>query len=666
MAEVGFPGPYAVRSSAAEEDGARSFAGQFDTLLRVDARELSAAIQACRASAHSERVLAYGGGGALSVLVQPMIEADRAGVLFTCDPVSGSRDRILLEWTSGTAERLVGGTVEGQRAWFSPSDSEPLVREAMALDALLGGPLDFEWAQVGEETTWLQVRPVTSSAAGTVHYLASGQQPQVKPGEIFWTSVNAREALPNVLSPLMQDLLLAMCRDAFMASLRLLGASTDGWEVMGLFHGRVFLNVTALEAITAQLPVENPRSLLEGILMGEHTEKPRLRFSLNVLRLVWGALTFRRRYRAFERSVYQPVSVEGLTSAQLWERVQEAVRLREAFHLHVLGSAGSFAALTHLEELVGSRTLAARLLQGLGTFRFASAAAALRDLVVGGSLEEYLAEYGHLGPGSLDLNEKTWRDDPSPVLGMVEQLRQAGETGGKAAYLARLRQGREQAERELMSRLPWWKRPYARLVLWVARALAPHRENTKFLLHRRLDQARVFLRELERRLGVELTFLRRAEIDSLLGGGAVPPDLDARRREYRRDQARPCPLHRVGERLYYPLPPSGPVLRGIAASPGVARGKARVLLSLAESNRLAPGEILVTSTTDPCWTPLFSIASAVVVEVGGVLSHGAVVAREVGIPAVLGINGLMGVIREGEELEVDGSAGLVRRLSESR
>ncbi len=673
--EEGF---YAVRSSAAAEDGAdRSYAGQFETLLRVPREQVAEAVDRCRASADSERARAYGDGGELSVLIQPMIEAERAGVLFTCDPVSGSRDRILVEWTAGTAEELVGGTVDGQRAWFERGDSEPLVREALLLEERLGhGPLDFEWAQVEGQTVWLQVRPVTSGVPGSVHYLASGEQPPVARDEVHWTSVNAREALPNVLTPLMQELLLAMSRDAFLASLQLLGASISGREVMGLFYGRVFLSVTALEAIVGELPVANPRSLLEGILIGEHREKPRLRFSLamvpNLLRLLHGAIMFRSRYRALERSVYEPQSLEGLSNRALWQKVRRGMDLRAGFHLHVLGSAGALSALTQLEELAGSRALAARLLQGLGTFRFASAAAALRDVVVDPNLlEPYLEEYGHLGQGSIDLNEKTWRDDPSQVLGMVEQLRAAGETGGRAAYLERLGRLRREAEREFFARLPWYRKPLAWLVLRMARVLAPHRENTKFLLHRRLDHVRACLRLLERRLGVELTFLEPSEIEGLLDGVPVDPALiEERKRTCWRDQARPCPLHRVegprGTRLYYPQPPSGSVLKGVAASPGLARGRARVLLSLGEASRLEPGDVLITSTTDPCWTPLFSIAGAVVVEVGGLLSHGAVVAREVGIPAVLGVNGLMAVIRDGEELEVDGSSGCVYRISESR
>ena len=101
---------------------------------------------------------------------------------------------------------------------------------------------------------------------------------------------------------------------------------------------------------------------------------------------------------------------------------------------------------------------------------------------------------------------------------------------------------------------------------------------------------------------------------------------------------------------------------GIAASPGHARAVARVLMHPGEGGRLQPGEILVAPSTDPGWTPLFLRASALVAEVGGYLSHGAIVAREYGLPAVVNIPGLLDVVRDGEVLEVDGDVGKVWRL----
>ncbi|MER3459605.1 MAG: hypothetical protein C4309_14180, partial [Chloroflexota bacterium] len=103
-----------------------------------------------------------------------------------------------------------------------------------------------------------------------------------------------------------------------------------------------------------------------------------------------------------------------------------------------------------------------------------------------------------------------------------------------------------------------------------------------------------------------------------------------------------------------------PILYGHPGARGLARGPARVLRSLAEVTRLQPGDILVTETTAPPWTPLFAIVAAIVTDTGGVLSHAAILAREFGIPAVVGTGQATKLIRDGQMLEVDGSAGLVR------
>ncbi|MGI9610086.1 MAG: PEP-utilizing enzyme, partial [Acidimicrobiia bacterium] len=108
--------------------------------------------------------------------------------------------------------------------------------------------------------------------------------------------------------------------------------------------------------------------------------------------------------------------------------------------------------------------------------------------------------------------------------------------------------------------------------------------------------------------------------------------------------------------------PTGPVMQGWAASPGVVRGKARVLASLAAGTELVPGEIIVAHSTDPSWTPLFLVAGGIVLEEGGPLSHAAIVAREFGLPAVLNVADAGQAISTGEELIVDGTTGEVRRV----
>jgi pyruvate,water dikinase len=207
----------------------------------------------------------------------------------------------------------------------------------------------------------------------------------------------------------------------------------------------------------------------------------------------------------------------------------------------------------------------------------------------------------------------------------------------------------------------------------------PARERTKTNCIVLYNEARLDAHELARRLvdrGVledsshvfMLTFdeLQRAALDSEL-----PPDLPDRIARFADLSSRSAPLVVFGEippledwtpMGAAPPVPQGDELRGVAGSPGVAKGRARVVLDPYRGRSPSPGEILVAPITDPGWTPMFVPAVAVVVEVGGELSHAVIVARELGIPAVVAAAGAWTAVHDGDLIEVDGSAGTVRVL----
>jgi pyruvate,water dikinase len=145
----------------------------------------------------------------------------------------------------------------------------------------------------------------------------------------------------------------------------------------------------------------------------------------------------------------------------------------------------------------------------------------------------------------------------------------------------------------------------------------------------------------------------------------LAPLVRARRAELARDQARPDPPRTfIGVPPPVQLPPSGgAVLHGTGASSGVVEGHARVLLSASQMSELLPGEILVVHTTDVGWTPLFCIAAGVVTELGGPLSHAAVVARELAVPSVVNVDGVTRALKTGDRIRLDGDTGVVEKLS---
>jgi pyruvate,water dikinase len=294
----------------------------------------------------------------------------------------------------------------------------------------------------------------------------------------------------------------------------------------------------------------------------------------------------------------------------------------------------------------------------------------------------FLAAFGHRAPDrEIDLGLPRFTDDPAYVVELVRGYLAAGDPGG---LVDRQRRGAAEAEaavRDLVAAVRRARGPVrARLlgaVLDRYRALGGLRERPKFDLVRVLALARGVLQQVGAALVAagrlddadDVFFLDPADLRAAVDGPATDLRERAGRRrdEYRRELGRravPLLLTSDGETVYGPaaLPESTPgTLRGTGVSPGVHEGVVRVLDSPVGA-ALTAGEVLVAASTDPGWTPLFQLAGALVMEVGGVVSHGAIVAREYGIPAVASVRDATRRLRTGRRVRVDGAAGTVTLL----
>jgi pyruvate,water dikinase len=274
----------------------------------------------------------------------------------------------------------------------------------------------------------------------------------------------------------------------------------------------------------------------------------------------------------------------------------------------------------------------------------------------------------------IDIGVPRWSEDPTHVLGVLANY--LALSGSAEAPDAQFRRAAAEAEamiEEISERVALRHRLRARLVRWLfhrARKLAGLREMPKFLFVHALSRARALLRRAgedllaARRLEAaeDIFFLDLREARAAFGGKDVLPLVRARRASFAREARRrriPRVLLSDGTE---PTPPAAPAppgaLVGTPASPGTVTAPARVVLD-PQGATIAPGEILVAPSTDPGWTPLFLTAGGVVVEMGGPMSHGAVVAREYGIPAVVGVPDATTRIRSGQTITVDGSAGSI-------
>jgi pyruvate,water dikinase len=294
--------------------------------------------------------------------------------------------------------------------------------------------------------------------------------------------------------------------------------------------------------------------------------------------------------------------------------------------------------------------------------------------------DRFMHLHGHHARGEMDMYNPRWREQPDYVLEVVRNLIKAEGKTDPEADQRRHAEERDRLRAELLGRL---RNPVKRWVFgYVVRQAqfsAAIRENVKDAAIRVIADTRGLVIELGRRLAArgvlteadDMFFLRLEEIAPIVSGNAefdVHARVAQRRAEYERNLALSPPAIVIG--TYDPAKHKPDVfdstseeLSGLAVSPGIVTGPARVIL-YAGADQVLPGEILVAPFTDPGWTPYFIPAAGIVMDQGGLLSHGSIVAREYGIPAVVNVGPATKLIKTGQMIQVDGDSGRVRILGE--
>jgi pyruvate,water dikinase len=771
--------PLAVRSSAPQEDSSqRSFAGMHETRLNViGVQALAEAVQAVWDSAQSPQALAYRArleidstDLAMAVVVMPMLPAVVSGIAFTCDPLLGRDDQLIINAHWGLGEALVSGQTDGDtyRLQASPIDDSLHVLErhigskqrmtqpranggtalvdtppaqaaravlddaqlmqlaALARDAARA--LDFAQARYDIEWVWdgarfwiVQARPVTTRGRHT--YAA------LQPQQNVWTRGNTREVFPDPLSPFDWALYRNAANRMLTLTYELAGYPVlPGTDHAALFHGRLYLDVSLMQweafdafgiaprAINAMLGGTQPEITVPAV-----TWPQRLARGARLLRYLLSAGAHRRhaqsdlnrarKQAAQWREDAWPDDAAAL-AACLRERCAIVARANSLFFLQ--GSAGgSVSGLVDVIEKYcpgEGHALAAALMaggepsvtaqQGYDLMALAQVAASddqalawLRsDTRIGAEWAQhlpahsafrqrfgtFLERYGHRAIAESYFRNPRWREQPDYLLDLV-----VGLVGSDAqAVHARQQAASQRAWQQLAQRLPLWLRPLVRTLLKSAVRDSNQREAARSALTAYLDALRIGLLKLAGHLGGPDGLEQPDDIFNLTldecvsaATGALARDFAAQRaRERRHTLERWATEHEPdlitehgGALAPTPATPAraqhGTQWTGTAVGAGIAQGRARLVDRAAEGTTLQAGDVLVAPSTDPAWTPLFLKVGALVMETGGYLSHGAIVAREFGIPAVVNVPGIRAVLEEGETICVNGDAGTVTRVT---
>ena len=717
-------GPVAVRSSATAEDlpGA-TFAGQQDSFLNViGEQQLIDAIRQCWASLWTERAVAYRrrrriepSEVRIAVVVQTMVQADAAGVMFTANPITGARDQTVVDASSGLGEAVVSGAVtpdhyvldaDGRLLEFS------LGRRELVVVGRAGGGVEQRPGGVAERLlSDKTLEALVALGSGVSRHFGQPQDIEwaLSDGRLYVVQTRPMTALPPAPLALSRFQRLQGSILLEMLTLRPYPIDMTTWLPYG--PAGIMADMTAffgIQGLFSNFLVEDS----EGVVVSYRPPSPH--FTFGVLRAPYRLLSRMLRYdparwqqdpraiafRASIRSANERRPAE-MSWRQLVRHLRQSLelmrpiaKLRIDYLPSVAVAAGRLRLLLGLlgngslfdDLIAGAPTLTAAANEGLelladrvrgdDQLRAALGAGGLERFddypEFAAAFREYLDTFGaRETTGLVVATAPTWGESPEMVLNLIMGMA-APTTAG--AGPARPERGDEAMTRLSTHWVMHYRGPMklVRRLVDAARTGVAFREDTHAEAGWALPIFRRALLEAGRRLcaaGVldapeDIYHLRLEELEAIADASRIDPHerdrlRDAmRRRAAKREELAGVPL--IDPNLVFPpLQDSDSLVTGTPAGGGRVTGAVRIVREPSEFGMLKQGEILVCPATNPSWTPLFQQAAAVVVDSGGLASHAAIVAREYGIPAIMGTGRGTSVLSNGQLVTVDGGSGRV-------
>ena len=522
------------------------------------------------------------------------------------------------------------------------------------------------------------------------------------PAEVFWTTFNISEAYPGVLRPLTWSFFAdAQDRankltfyDMGVLSRKQIAANTNIEDrTLSIFFGRAAANLNMFRYLGDRFPGTSGDAIEEQIFgkvrTGKRSKSTYSRYPFVAVRLPWSVLRVKRLLHALADEIekwwrvqVQPGSIDSLDKAQF--ALRDAVgRYEKVMRPHTFVSffgQALYDQLTQVAQKAGKKGLELSLATGYGNMVETQVVSDLWEVSRNRlDLDEFIMRHGYHGPLESDIACKVWRINRQPVEALVKSYREMGEEKNPQYAERERAKKRAGTEAELLADLSGRDRLYAKLVLKFAAHIIPMRGMGKAGFLRCLDVARaaahvIGINWVNRKLIKDVDDIFLFTVPELLA--AQPPgntlQLVKSRREQRDNYLKlNIPSYFNGVPEPFPVVETvadddncgSNVITGLPVCPGVVTGRARVIMDLEHDELLHEDEILVCHTTDPSWASTMMLASALVIDIGGAVSHGAIVARELGIPCVIGTKDGSSRISTGDMLEVDGQSGEIKILT---
>jgi pyruvate,water dikinase len=661
----------------------------------------------------------------MAVVVQALVDADVAGVAFSMNPITGTLSEIVINSSYGLGETVVSGAgdvdqfviektsgairertigeklqmivstdsgtrdVEIEEAKRSaPSLTDQQVDElrklVLRIERFYAFPQDTEWAFAGGTLYLLQSRPVTKFPPR-------------------WTRGESAERFPNVVAPLTWDFVSDGFHESLTHSLKMMGMPPFEGHWFELFDNYVYGNETAVKLFTSgqQVAFDSLDALRALIPVIRERYQWVVQLPVAWARdLDWYLLNLGG-LAAFD--------LEPMNEDSLWRHINAIDAVGRRYFLPNIAISITHGIihrmLFQLAMLLAGPKEGAALYDSLTCFcetktnlvnndllrlaAMAKSEPSLHHLLIRmdrrtiwtegklrsfpqflQSFHDFLANHGHREV-DFDTYVPTWNGQPWVVLENIRLMLERGELHDPAAREIDLRERQQNAERKLVELVPEDLRYFALELARLARTYTAlddleHYQTTRLSIPFRraiVELGQRFVDGCTIEKAEDIFFLHRRTIDRLVNGDIAAAEAEVEAKQLKKaygENKKRTPSFALGEETA--TVESSDALRGMPGSPGVAEGVVFRLRGVEDFGKFPPGSVLVARTTNPAWTPLFHSSVAVITESGGPLSHGAVTAREVGIPAVMSVRGALSLLADGDRVRVNGSAGTVTRV----
>lgn len=712
-----------VRSSASNEDqSGASNAGQYETCLFVDRPHLMESVRKCLDSLDSHRVKDYAerfelGTGTMNIVVQEMIDSDKAGVMFTASPNKGSD--ILIEAVDGQGENLVSGQVTAHRYEISRKCYRPCADDLLdegeirrlydagkQIRTTFGEEKDVEWALKDGELFFLQMRPITTEIIDIEEF----DRDDDLSGHLF-TKRNVGEMMPGAVTPLT----LTTSAKAIDYGMRYMLAKAGAYQspddekplrLISSISGHLFFDMNLLYNMHAKVGVANPQSMNLSI-MGEYHDFPPITAEyarplvrgINSVKFLKFVFSGHRAMKKFDALLTRVHFAKTDSYSELYKSIDANIALLdESLIYHYASSAYSGSATSTLYMMLDKyfpdkkeyQSFLSHLLTNIPNIESADILSRLQGLAmkikrqepkatdfraedllsyiknnaeINAEYQDFLAHHGHRCIKEAEMRNKPWRENEIPLMNYLlsiihspmnlahgdEKVDYRKEfsfvknpllKAASISYAKKARQAvvdREYTKSRLIEIIDLFKTQYARLadMLVAARLLS--------------DPDLIY-------------FLTHEEISRLINGDTALLPLSIRRRK----------AHAIQEELsfddiyigkpmadVFDVEQADGVIKGVPVSNGECEGVVHIVHSVEDANQLQKGEIMVVRFTDIGWSPYYSIVNGLITEIGSSLSHGAVVAREYGLPTIVNVKGATKLLKNGDRIKMNASKGTI-------